>query len=66
MKNIEIKTKYRVEEHYKNETSYLLHGIYNNLQYAKNKKAKLIENGIKKENLFILKVITQTSYEVID
>lgn len=62
----DIKIKYRLEEHYKNEKSYLLHGIFDKLQYAKNKKAKLIESGIKKENLFILKVITQTTWEIVE
>lgn len=55
MTTIETTTKYRLEEHYQNEKIYLLHGIYNKLQYAQNKKQKLINNGVNASKLFIIK-----------
>lgn len=62
----EIKTKYRVEEHHNNSTTYLLYGIYNSLKSAKNKKEKLIKNGINASNLFILEVTTITKTRVFN
>jgi len=57
-----ISVKYRVEEHYANSSTYLLHGTYDNLQSAKNKVEELISSGIKKERLSIIvetKIITR-------
>lgn len=60
-----IREKYRVEEHYADCTNYLLHGIYNNLKSAVNKKNKLLKSGIKIENLSIVKETTIVKREII-
>ena len=54
----ETTTKFRVEEHYKNSGTYLLHGIYNNTKSAINKIKKLVDSGIDKNNLFIIQITT--------
>lgn len=61
----ETKIKYRVEEHYKNSTTYLLHGIYEKVESARNKKRKLVKSGINADNLFILEITTTTKIKAI-
>lgn len=61
-----IKIKYRVEEHYKNSTTYMLHGIYESFKSAKNKKEKLIKSGINASNLFILEVTTIAKTRILN
>lgn len=63
MKTIE-KIKYRVEEHYENADSYLLHGIYNKRESAYNKIQKLKKQGIKTSNLYVVKIKTIEMIEV--
>lgn len=60
-----IREKYRVEERYADCSTYLLHGIYNNLQSAVNKKNKLLKSGIKIENLSIIKETTIVKREIM-
>ena len=56
-----IKIKYRVEEHYNNSNTYMLHGIYDDPQYAVNKIKRLLETTeIKKDNLYIVEITTTT------
>ena len=50
--------KFRVEEHYKNAETYLLHGIYNNTKSAINKIKKLVDSGIDKNNLYVIQITT--------
>ena len=63
MKTIE-KIKYRVEEHYENADSYLLHGIYETYKSAINKIQRLKKQGIKTSNLYIVKIKTIEMIEV--
>lgn len=60
-----IKTKYRVEEHYIDSETYMLHGIYESFKSAKNKKEKLIKSGINANYLFILEVKTITNIRIL-
>lgn len=50
--------KFRVEEHYANAETYLLHGIYNNTKSAINKIKKLVDSGIDKNNLYVIQITT--------
>ena len=63
----DIITKYRVEEHYKNATMYLLHGSYKTLTQAQNKINKIVNaQKAEKQNLFIIKQTTTITRQLVD